>query len=238
MRCSDPPPLTEDQITVALDGEAEPSIYDHLARCESCAARLAQAQQFERTLKAGLRRWDCPAPQQLSDYHLGLVSQDDARAIARHLEHCARCSDEIEEMRTFLIADASPRLPAPRPPARPRRLRPTELIARLLPRAPALAVRGSVGPIKAEADGVTIFLDVQPADGGRVILMGQVVADAKERWVGALVELRQAGILCATAALDDLGSFSAGPLPAGSTELRVTPVSGPSLVLLDIELAG
>src|SRR5262245_22250524 len=114
MRCSDPPPLTEDQVTVALDGEAEPSIHDHLARCESCAARLAQAQQFEWTLKAGLRRWDCPAPQQLGDYHLGLVSQDDASAIARHLEHCVRCSDEIEEMRTFLIADASPRLPAPR----------------------------------------------------------------------------------------------------------------------------
>jgi anti-sigma factor RsiW len=237
MRCSDPPPLTEDQITAALDGEAEPAIYDHLAQCEGCAARLAQAQQIERALKAGLQRWDCPTPQQLGDYHLGLVGQADAHAITRHLEHCARCSDEIEELRMFLIADASPRRPAARPPARPRPLWPTELIARLLPRTPALAVRGATGPIKAEANGVTIFLDVQPAAEGRVMLTGQVVADGMERWVGALVELRQAGKLCATAALDDLGSFSAGPLTAEPTELRVTPPSGPSLVVRDIELA-
>jgi anti-sigma factor RsiW len=238
MRCSDPPPLTKDQITAALDGETDPSTDDHLARCEGCAARLAQAQQIERTLKAGLQRWDCPTPQQLGDYHLGLVGQDGARAITRHLEHCVRCSDEIEELRMFLTADASRRRPAPRPPARPRPLWPTELIAHLLPRAPALAVRGTSGPIKAEADGVTIFLDVQPATGGRVMLTGQVVADGQERWVGALVELRQAGKLCATAALDDLGSFSAGPLNAEPTELRVTPQRGPALVLPDIELAG
>ncbi len=238
MKCRFPPPLTEDQISAALDGEANLSVRDHLMRCEGCAARLAQARQIERMLRSGLARWDCPTPQQLGDYHLGLVSQADMRTIARHLESCVRCSDEIEDLRVFLTADSPPRPPAQIRPVRPRLPRPGELIARLLPPAPALAIRGATPePIKAEADGIAIFLDVQPAAGGQVMLTGQVVADDLDRWVGALVELRQADVLYATATLDDLGSFSCGPVPAGSSDLRITPQRGRPLVLSAIQFA-
>jgi hypothetical protein len=237
MKCRFPPPLTDDQISAALDGEANQSIRDHLMRCEDCAARLAQSRQIEQMLRSGLARWDCPTPQHLGDYHLGLVSQADSRAIARHLDSCARCSDEIEELRVFLTADTPARPPAQIRPMRPRLPRPSELIARLLPPAPALAFRGATPePIKAEADGVAIFLDVQPAAEEYAMLTGQVVADDLDRWVGALVELRQADVLYATATLDDLGSFSCGPIPIGSSDLRITPQRGRPLVVPAIQL--
>jgi hypothetical protein len=236
MQCSSPPPLTDDQITAALDGDAEPSVLNHLARCPSCAVRLAEARQVEQTLKASLRRWDCPKPQQLADYHLGRVSRTDDRAIARHLEQCVRCTEEIEELRLFLATEKKPR-PEP-PPARPARPSLGTLFARMLPQAPALAMRGAGRePLMAEADGTTIFLNVETTADGRIMLRGQLVADDLDRWTGALVEARQSSVLQAAAAVDDVGGFSCGPLLAGPTELRITPQSGRMLVLPDIELA-
>ena len=239
MECSLPPALTDDQVTTALDGDIEPSVQDHLARCPSCAARLAEARQAERTLKASLRRWGCPNSQQLADYHLGRVSRDDDRAIVRHLEECVRCTDELEELRVFLAADKKPR-PAARPqPLVSARLSPGKLFARLVPQGPALAMRGAGrAPLVAEADGTTIFLEVHPAADGQLMLQGQMVADDHDRWTGALVEVRQSARLQATAAVDDLGGFVCGPVLAGATELRITPHSGGMLVLADVELAG
>jgi hypothetical protein len=238
MQCSLPPPLTDDEVTAALDGDAEPSVHEHLARCPSCTARLAEARQAERALKTSLRRWGCPTSQQLADYHLGRVSRDDDRKIMRHLEQCIRCTDELEELRLFLAADKKPRAAARPQPLVSARLSPGTLFARLVPQGPALAMRGAGRePLVAEADGTTIFLDIHPAADGQLMLQGQLVADDHDRWVGALVEVRQSAQLQATTAVDELGGFVCGPIRAGATELRITPHGGGMLVLADIELA-
>jgi hypothetical protein len=237
MPCSDPPPRPVDQITAALDGVAAPEVRAHLGRCEACAARLAQARQLEAGLRASLRRWDCPAPQQLADYHLGRLEGAADRAIARHLAICASCAQEVEALRVFLLADeppAAPAVPAPAPLDRSRR---GPLLGRRLPQAAALR-GGAGGPIQAQAGDTTVFLDVQPAGAGQVVIQGQIVDDDQERWAGALVELRQGGALPASAAVDDLGSFGCGPLPAGPTELRATPSRGRMVILPDLDLGG
>ena len=237
MLCSVPPPLTDDQLSAALDGEADQAVREHLERCPSCAARLEQARLAERALAGRLYRWDCPSARRLSEYYLGMVDQAEARAIARHLEQCARCSAEIEQLRLFLAADQDAPLPLPQP-SRPPRPRLAERMARLLPPTPALAMRGAgPAPIVAEAAGVTLFLHLQPAADRRLNISGQVVADEPEHWAGALVELRSAGALLAVAALDELGGWSAGPLPAGPAELRVTREDGVVVVLPEVELA-
>jgi hypothetical protein len=211
-------------------------VRDHLERCASCTARLDQARLAERTLVGRLYRWDCPSARQLSEYHLDLADPAEASAISRHLEGCARCSAEIEQFRQFLAADDQP--PPPVQPLRPPRPRLAELIARLLPPAPAPAVRGAgPAPIVAEAAGVTILLHVQPATDGRINITGQVVADDQERWAGALVELRGSGVPQAVATLDALGGWDCGPLPAGAAELRVTREDGLVVVLPAVELA-
>ena len=234
MGCSFPPPLTDDQITDALDGAADQEVQDHLAVCAHCSARLVQARRAERVLHTNLRRLDCPTPRQLGDYELKLVSKTDERAIARHLRTCVRCTDELEELRAYLVVDQAPREPA--------RSSPTlgalgKLFGQIMPRSSASALRGAgPEPIIAEADGTTIILNVQPAPNGRVTIQGQVIADDLAPWTSSLVELRQIGALQATSTVNGLGGFSLEPLPAAVSELRLTPQRGRIVVLPDIQL--
>ena len=238
MVCSVPPPLTDDQLTAVLDGEADTLVAEHIAHCASCASRLAQAKVVEQVLHTQLNRFDCPPAQQLGDYHLGLVSQSDERAIIRHIEHCMRCTAELEELRTFLNPDvASDPQPAP-VPVRAGRVRLRELVARVLPRTPALALRGAGGgPFMAEANGTTIVLEAQAAAQGLVNVLGQVVADDQDSWIDALVELRAQGALRATTVVDDLGAFRCTAVPADLSEVRITAPQGQTLVVRDVNLA-
>lgn len=247
MWCSFPPPLTDDQISAVLDGEADVAVQQHLDLCPGCAARLAEAQQIEYYLKTQLRgtqfqRPDCPASQRLGEYHLGLVSQPDERTIMRHVEQCGYCQAELEELRIFLSPQPAS---APQPAPQPRRFvgpRLGELVARLLPSAeartrPALALRGAAaGPIVAEAENTTIMLDLQPSADGSVLLLGQLIGDDAESWIGGLVELRQAGTLLLTTVVDDLCSFSCERIPPGQTSLRITAEHGRALLLDDVAL--
>ena len=238
MECSSPPPLTDDQLSAALDQAAAPDVIGHLASCASCAVRLDAARQAEQSLRSAMYRWDCPTPQTLADYHIGRPSAEEQRAIMRHLETCARCSEELAELVLFMRDEAPPAAPAELSPAR-RTVSRGWSLARLLPRAPAPALRGGASaPLMFEADdGVTIFLEIQPAGDGQAELRGQLVADDQDDWVGALVELRQSGELRATAAIDDLGTFHVAALPMHPTELRVARADGRALLLPEFELA-
>lgn len=238
MECSFPPPPNEDQLSAALDGDAAEN--DHFERCPACAARLRLALDIEGKLVNELYRADCPSSQQLGDYHLGMLGQSNERYIERHLNMCALCHSELEELRVYLTAG----VPAPKAVAvpAPERRRPSrgqwaEQLARLVPRTPGLALRGAAGgPLLAEAGGTTLIVDVQPAGNG-VTLIGQVVSDDPDRWTGALVELRRDGALLAAAGVDDLGSFTFGVEP-GTATLRVTPEHGAAIVLENVELTG
>src|SRR5262249_37615515 len=155
---------------------ATPDVIDHLARCPSCAARLEDARVAEQALRSGLYRWDCPSPQALAEYHLGRAGSEEQRAIARHLEECARCSEEIAELVLFW-RDEAPAPPAEQPARAWRPAMRGWSLARLLPRTPPLALRGGAAePLMFEANGgVTIFLEIVPAAGGLVELRGQLV---------------------------------------------------------------
>jgi len=235
MQCSAPPALTDDQISAAIDGAADPAVQAHVAQCPGCAQRLVHARQMEQSLRTRLYRWDCPSPQQLADYQLRRVDAGQARAIEAHLAGCARCTEELADLGQFLAADAP--LEAPQPaPMRPKASPWGALFARPQPQRPAVALRGAgAGPLMAVAGDTTIFLDVQPA-AGQIAMQGQLVDADQDRWVGALVEVRQSGALVATAEVDDLGSFACAALPAGATELRITPQHGRMIVLTDLEL--
>ncbi|MFL5804234.1 MAG: hypothetical protein ACJ8CR_21130, partial [Roseiflexaceae bacterium] len=189
----------------------------------------------------------CPPAWLLADYHIGLAGRDEARVIAGHLAECRHCAAEVEQLRQFLAADTAPRsltappahAPRPHGPTHTPQPRPRELVARLLPRQPAPALRGGgPTPLMAEADSLTILLDMQPAPGGQARLVGQLLADDQDAWAGALVELRQAGALLATAMLDDLGGWGCGPLPAGATELRIARADGLAVAIPQVDLHG
>jgi len=235
MQCSAPPPLTDDQISAAIDGAADPALHAHVAQCASCAQRLTKAREMEQSLRTRLHRWDCPSPQQLADYELRRASPHERRAIEAHLAGCVRCSEELADLRQFMATDVS--LEAPPAAPMPSTTSPWgALFARPQAQRPAVALRGAgPGPLMAAAGDTTIFLDVQPA-ADQIALQGQLVDADQERWVGALVEIRQSGALIATAEVDDLGGFACAALPAGATELRLTPKSGRMIVLTDLDL--
>ena len=193
---------------------------------------------MEQGLHQRLKRWDCPSPQQLVEYQQRRASPEVALAIELHLAECVRCTTELTDLREFMIAD----LPVEESPPAPMPDRGSPwgaLFAQLQPQRPAVALRGA-GPsaLVATAGETTIFLDVQPIAGGQLALQGQVVDADQDRWVGALVEIRQAGALVATAEVDDLGGFACPTLPPGSSELRVAPRTGRMIVLTEIDLRG
>jgi len=191
---------------------------------------------MEQSLRTRLYRWDCPPPQQLADYHLRRVDAAQARAIEAHLAGCARCAAELAELREFLATDVSLEAPPARhmpPPTSPW----GALFARPQPQRPAVALRGAgPGPLMAAAGDTTIFLDVQAVGDGRIALQGQLADADQDRWSGALVEIRQAGALVATAEVGDLGGFACAALPAGASELRIVPRHGRMIVLTDLDL--
>lgn len=238
MECKHGTALNDEQLSAFIDGVADHDVAKHLATCPACATRLEDLQRFEQHLSAQLSRWDCPTSQQLANYHWGLTSRSASQAITRHLESCVRCSEEIETLRVFLNETVPQQASSPTPVSeRPVRFRFREFIATLLPRPQALAVRGDGhAPMVAEVGDTTIVLDVQSIDAGKVSLLGQLATDDPDRWTGALVEVRQAGALRATAEVDDVASFQCTALPAAMSDLRITAPDGISIVLPHVEL--
>ncbi|RPI93758.1 MAG: hypothetical protein EHM39_12645, partial [Chloroflexi bacterium] len=147
MQCTIPPPLSDDDLSLALDGTAGQSILDHLAQCQGCAARLQEARQFESALKTRVFGLDCPEAGELGDYHLGRISGERTQAIEAHLKRCPHCSAEIEELQAFLREETAT------PPARrsarqpvdvqpPRRRNWLQVLATVLPPVPQPVLRG------------------------------------------------------------------------------------------------
>ena len=236
MTCLFPPPLTPDQIDAVLSDTAEPAVAEHAARCPTCAARVEEARQVGQRLAQRLHRWDCPAADVLTDFHFELLDPTQRASVARHMETCSACRAELEDLRGFLTAGAlTPANAADRRPAPGRRPGLGELIARLLPSSPALALRGvAAGPLVAEAGDVTLVLE-RPTEAGRA-LMGQLAAPHADQWVGALVQLWQEGELQATGVVDEAGGFRLARGTPGPAVLRIIRAQGAPILWPDLDL--
>lgn len=229
MDCSAPPPLSDDQISAAIDGAAEPGVLAHLASCASCEARLAEARAMEQRLHTLVYRWDCPPPERLAALERGRLPAGERQALAEHVASCPSCTRELADLRAFLIDADAPAIAQPTPTRAPRSG--ARRFAQPVQRLPGVALRGAgAGPLMAEVDGVTIFVDVQLTGGQLLALLCQLVADDLAAWEGALAELRQGGALVASAFVDDLGSFQLSGAPPGPSELRITPPAGTMIV--------
>lgn len=235
MTCSFPPPLSEDDLSAALDGEASPAVQQHLAQCASCTGRLEEARRMEQRLKGMLLRFDCPTSQSLIDYDAGLLDADESIDIRHHIESCPRCQAELGTMHRFLDDEASavPSLQIV-PSGRQRSL---ERIARPRTDTGAWAARGldDSDVQDWEAEGATIFLELNRRTGN-LVLSGQVV-DESPIWTGALAEIRQAGEIMGVSVLDELGEFRFTLSQQAPLDLNITAPNGITLVLENITLA-
>src|SRR5690606_12589741 len=234
MSCSVPPPLSEDDLSAALDGEASTAVQQHLAQCGYCAARLKEARRMEQMLKGTLLRFDCPTSQMLIDYDAGMLDADEATRVLRHIDTCPRCQDELSVLRRFLDDEEAVTPSLQVVPSG--RQRAWERIGHPRADAGAWAARGidDTDVQDWEADGATIFLELNRRSEG-LVLSGQVV-DENPIWTGALAEVRQAGEVQAVTVLDELGEFRFRLSQRAPVDLNITASNGVTLVLENITL--
>ncbi|MEZ4590550.1 MAG: hypothetical protein R3D55_05320 [Chloroflexota bacterium] len=184
--------------------------------------------QFDDSLKAALYRMTCPDGVALGNYHLGLLPDEVAVPIAKHVAICPHCTQELAQLEAFMAETAvSPQTPTVE--------RIKVWLAKRLPTgpqsanswgAPAFAVRGGdTGPLMYEAGDAQLSLEVRddPEHPGRKSLIGLVLGIE----TAALhAQLLRKHVVETAVPLDDLGNFSFGNLQTGQYALIVT---GPDL---------
>jgi hypothetical protein len=236
MNCLFLKPLTDDEISLLLDGHANDDLIQHVAQCPACAQRLETARLIEISMKAKLFRADCPAPQTLGDYHAGLLTPDDRKMIAAHLNLCASCRSELQTLIDFLAADLDETVPLPEVPPNNIIRPPTTYFQAA---TPLRKVRGSdKRQLRATVNGVQLFFDLQRSPKG-IALEGLLVPQEKKEmsvWVGSLVEIRTVNELLSVCYIDDMGTFRCELIPEGMVYVRITSVGGRSIVVSDLEI--
>ncbi len=106
MECSEPGTIRDEELLAYLAGEiVRPVAQQHLDRCQSCSAKLADFRRVERSLTRKLYRLDCPPNQVLGEYQLGVLNNEQASAVKLHLSTCVLCSVEIATLSQFLAND-------------------------------------------------------------------------------------------------------------------------------------
>ena len=225
MACVSPPELEDSALLAYLDGEADPQVAAHLEHCAHCRERADRLARVQARLTAQLYRVACPSPQELGEYHLGVLPRDRAAAVSRHLAACPHCAREVEQLRGYLDILAPDVKPGPLDRIR-------VLVARLADlgsRTPTLAYAGTRGEEKGlriyQADGAQIAVEVQEDAGrhDRRVLLGLVTGTALRELTA---HLWQAGQRVTTVPVDDLGNFVIPDLAPGQYELIL---SGPQV---------
>lgn len=155
VKCISNTPLTEDQISDAIDGIASSEVETHLGMCPYCKQRRMMAEQAEGWIRRGLH----PSAEKIGEFQLGMLPDDESAAIRDHIEHCLRCGAEWATLRAFLSGDdleveaETATAPAPKQTVRKGVINVTHLKVRTLTEmAPVRAIDTYEVPIMAEGE--------------------------------------------------------------------------------------
>jgi anti-sigma factor RsiW len=226
MTCISPPALDDKQLLAYVDGEAGPQIIAHIEQCPHCRAEAHRLGTWQSRLTAQLYRITCPTPEELGEYHLGMLSREQATVVNRHLAECPLCTREVAQLKAYL-GELAPAL-------EPSRLEQVKehvrvLVARLthggeasgswLTPVPA-GIRGAeAGPIIYEVDDIQVMLEIHDdtAQPDRKSILGLVVG--LDDTQGLEVHVWQAEKLFTTVPVDELGNFVIANLAPATYEL-------------------
>lgn len=177
---------------------------------------------IEKHLQTALYRAFCPDSIILGEYYLGILDQEQASEVRKHIKDCARCQQELNQLEVFS-----------REQRRDIELSPLEhvrqLIAQLVdsgsssPLVPAFqGVRGSEAKILSyQAEGYQISLDIQddPDYPGRKSIYGLLLGSDPQQFEAGLID---EGKTIALAKVDLYGNFWLESIPPGSYTLLLT----------------
>lgn len=233
MPCYMPPEIDATELLAFVNGDAGDRVAEHLRLCDHCRARAEAIASQEGRLTSLLYRFDCPSSQELGEYQLGMMDATRKASIDEHLGWCLHCSQELEQLDSFLDELEPDIAPAPLQAVR-------TLVAQLVSRSrqaldrlqpdplrPAMAgVRGTAqGPLVFEAEDAQISIRITPDEQtpGTYKALGLIIgADL----INAKVYLWRGGTQVASAAVDDLGAFELGDLVSGIYQLILSSQAG------------
>jgi hypothetical protein len=214
--CIDPTQIKEGDLIAYVDGEADDRVIEHVASCPACAEKAEQLRKTSHTLLDRFYRSDCPAPEVLGQYMLGLLTPEEKLRVAAHLRGCPLCSRELKTLereehlgQTLMdvlhgVVEVFEAVLVPQP-----RLRPA-------------AVRGQgERQFAYQAEGVEVLLGFQPTARGtrRGTLLGAVVesgtAPSDVAWIIPL------GGTPSKVEIDSLGSFAFEDITPGDYDLVI-----------------
>ncbi len=226
MTSSISPHPTDAELLAWLNGDATHSA--HITHCPACLARVGVLSNEEQFLQANLYRADCPSAHELGEYELKLLPAFRINAIAAHVAHCPRCSQELALLRTFFTASPLPETG----PSAAEQIR--VIIARLLGDVRAgWQEPGAMQPVMAAMRGeehkpqiyeagdyqLTIEVLDDPINPGRRALFGLLIGEEAP----ALFEIQlwQGDHLVTYAPVDEYGNFSISDLMNESYDLKL-----------------
>ena len=207
-----------------LDGEANAQVTQHIDLCPECSATAGEYARLQNQLRVRLDRFDCPAPQELGDYELGLLGALERTQVAVHILECPQCAAELRTLRDFLSEDRAP--PNLGVVERVRRV-----VATLLAPTPNTALAGLRGTADAatqtyRAGDLTISLTTGPGTDRRrrtASLAGLIWSEdpaAGDQLAGTAALIAADGDR-QTTETDDLGNFAFDDLTPGTYGLEV-----------------
>ncbi len=230
--------LTEDRISMILDGVDDEVSREHIATCPDCQKRVEEARHIEMALNQQLFRQDCPPPHQLTDYFIGIVDVEDRKKIDDHLSRCVSCREELATLAKFMEeGDQRPVASTKegkmvRPPV-------DYFVARLDVHQADRQARGNKRgkekrQMRAQANGIVVLLDFRVVASGTAIEGTLIDIDDSRDWAGSLVEFRKEDVLHATCLVDELGTFYCQLTDGGNYKMRITSPTGGMVVVPDI----
>jgi len=234
MECIISLPLTDEALSLALDGLADQETQEHLLRCPACSASLTNMRRFDVALQQRLRRFDCPSPQELADYHFGLLDTEQAAAVKQHLTQCPRCQNDLAVLIQFLNLSLDEDLVSDNiiPSGIPHnvvRAHPAQI-------AGNLALKGLDNEMSHDmkAGSAKVFLESKVIPQG-IQLSGQVI-DSQINWIGAIGEAWQNGQPHNISILDDMCEFKFNFDNKAKVTLYITAANGTTIVIEEIAI--
>jgi hypothetical protein len=248
--CSVPPPLTDEELLTALDGDPATEVQAHLKRCVFCSSRFQRMRMFEDSLQNTLFRDSCPSSDQLADYVMGTLSAADKGKLERHIQQCLFCQEELVTLQTIFVVDVAQE-------QHTKALEPVwqqfktvlqslsdQLVQVLVPQ-PRIAygqLKGNHDPrdrvLTYTKEPVSVMLSLEKMIDTLKINGSIVDTEVQDRWSGSLVELVSTAEVprrYATFADDD-EMFTFDAVAPGHFNLSIYGTSGQILRLQDIEI--
>lgn len=96
--CIAPHEIREGDLLTYLEGEASPTLAQHIAHCHFCTAEVVALQRVTGLFAGALFRASCPEVDELLQYQARLLTGASRQRIERHLAACSLCQDEVQQL--------------------------------------------------------------------------------------------------------------------------------------------